>query len=223
MPKLLVVDDDEATRGLIRTRLSGAYEVFDTGDPEQAIGLALEHKPDAILLDLLMPKFSGFELCQSLHSLSYTSRIPIFVISGESGVKYREHCTSLGAREFFQKPIDFEALKARLTAELEAKPVERRIHVRVKMRIVLRLRGTDAAGNYFEEIATTENASAGGFLCGCKADLVKDSVVEIFMEGEHERFAGRARVVRRESAGAPWQKYGFQFQERTQEWPLQPV
>jgi len=41
------------------------YEVIDTQDPEQALGLALEHKPDAILLDLMMPKFSGFELCQS--------------------------------------------------------------------------------------------------------------------------------------------------------------
>src|SRR5579862_4348048 len=67
VPKLLVVDDDESIRGLLRTRLSDSYQIVETGDPEQALALALEHKPDAILLDLMMPGFSGFELCQSFH------------------------------------------------------------------------------------------------------------------------------------------------------------
>jgi DNA-binding response OmpR family regulator len=79
--KILIVDDDEATLKLMRIRLSEAYEPICTRDPEQALGLALEHKPDAILLDLMMPKFSGFELCQSLRSLSYTYAIPIIVIT----------------------------------------------------------------------------------------------------------------------------------------------
>jgi DNA-binding response OmpR family regulator len=79
--KILTVDDDEATLNLMRTRLSEVYEVICTMDPEKALGLALEHKPDAVLLDLMMPKFSGFELCQSLRSLSYTSAIPIIVIT----------------------------------------------------------------------------------------------------------------------------------------------
>jgi DNA-binding response OmpR family regulator len=59
--KILIVDDDKAMCNLLRACLSEGYEVFDTVDPEQALGLALEHKPDAILLDLMMPKFSGFE------------------------------------------------------------------------------------------------------------------------------------------------------------------
>src|ERR1700733_11485186 len=77
---------------LLRACLSEGYEVIATVDPEQALGLALEHKPDAILLDLMMPKFSGFELCQSFRSLSYTSTIPILVITGEMGTKYKDHC-----------------------------------------------------------------------------------------------------------------------------------
>ena len=83
MQKVLVVDDDPAIRGLIRTRLQSSYEIIDTGDPEKAFGLALKHKPDAILLDLMMPGYSGFELCQSLHSVSYTSQIPVFIVTGE--------------------------------------------------------------------------------------------------------------------------------------------
>lgn len=221
MPKILIVDDDEAIRGLLRMRLSGAYQVVETGDPEQALGLALEHKPDAILLDLMMPGFSGFELCQSFHTLSYTSRIPIFVITGEAGTKYKEHCESLGARGYFHKPVDFAALKAALAEELKGKQPERRAHKRVQMRILLRLRGTDANGTAFNESSTTENVSAGGFLCNCASTLVKGAPVDVFLtSGGVERHAGRAHVVRKESTGAAWNRYGFQFEETTSDWVL---
>jgi DNA-binding response OmpR family regulator len=222
MPKLLIVDDDESIRGLLRTRLSDSYQIVETGDPEQALGLALEHKPDAILLDLMMPGFSGFELCQSFHTLSYTSRIPIFVITGEAGTKYKEHCESLGAKGYFHKPVDFAALKMTLATELKGKIPERRAHKRVQMRVILSLRGSDPGGKEFSESATTENISAGGFLCHCSATLIKDAVVQVFLtSGGHERFAGRAKVVRKDSAGSPWQRYGLQFIETTSDWVLQ--
>ncbi|HXQ25311.1 MAG TPA: response regulator [Candidatus Acidoferrales bacterium] len=222
MPKLLIVDDDESVRGLLRLRLSDTYQIVDTGDPEQALGLALEHKPDAILLDLMMPGFSGFELCQSFHSLSYTSRIPIFVITGEAGTKYKEQVESLGAKGYFHKPVDFAVLKAALAAELKGKQAERRAHKRVQMRVRLKLRGTDANGKAFEESTTTENVSAGGFLCNSVASLVKGASVEVFLtSGGVERHAGRAHVVRKESTGSAWQRYGFQFDQTTSDWVLQ--
>src|SRR5215813_5682678 len=145
MQKILIVDDDKQMLGLHKLRLADTYETIETESPEEALGLALQHKPAAILLDLMMPKFSGFELCQSLHTLSYTSLIPIFVITGESAVKYKQHCESLGARAFFEKPVDYRELKARLATELQARKLERRAHVRVRMRVILELR--HASGN----------------------------------------------------------------------------
>ena len=222
MPKILVVDDDEAVRGLLRMRLSGAYEIVETGDPEQALGLALEHKPDAILLDLMMPGFSGFELCQSFHTLSYTSRIPIFVITGEAGVKYKEHCESLGAKGYFHKPVDFAALKTAIADELKGKQPERRAHKRVQMRVLLKLRGTDPGGKQFEESTTTDNVSAGGFLCNCATTLAKGSPVDVFLtSGGVESHAGRAHVVRKEPTGSALNRYGFQFDQTTSDWVLQ--
>jgi len=222
LPKILVVDDDETVRRMLRMRLADTYEIVDTGDPEQAVALTLEHKPDAVLMDLMMPGFSGFELCQTLHTLSYTSRIPIFVVTGESGTKYKEHCASLGAKGFFQKPIDFAALKATLATEMRTKLPERRKHKRVQMRVLLRLRGVGADGRTFEQLTTTENISAGGFLANCTATLVKGTPVEVFLTaGGQERFAGRAQAVRKESPGSPWQRYGFQFLETTSDWVLQ--
>jgi DNA-binding response OmpR family regulator len=134
---ILIVDDDQDVRNLHALRLSDVYNVVQTEDPEEALGLALEHKPAAILLDLMMPRLSGFELCQTLHALSYTSLIPIFVISGESANKYRAHCESLGATAYFEKPVDYKALKARLGQELRVTPSDRRAEVRLNMRVVL--------------------------------------------------------------------------------------
>lgn len=221
MRKILVIDDDPAVRAMHSARLSDLYQIIETGDPEQALSMALEHKPAAILLDLMMPNCSGFELCQCLHSLSYTSMIPIFIITGESKEKYKVHCESLGAQHFFEKPIDYKELKARLSAAVQASQPDRRAHVRVQVRVFLLLRGTEASGNRFEASATTDNVSAGGFLCSCTSPLQKDAIVDVFLVAPQERFAGRARVVRRESPNAPWQQYGFQFTELTGEWILQ--
>jgi len=221
-PKVLVVDDDEQIRKLVHIRLSDTYDVVETGNPEQAVALALSQKPDSILMDLMMPGYSGFELCQSLHNLSYTSRIPIYVISGEAGAKYREHCSNLGAKGYFQKPIDFAALKATLATELQNKLPERRKHKRVQMRVPIKLRGTDGAGKAFELETATDNLSAGGFIAICPVSLVKGAPVEVFVTaGANERLAGRAVTIRKESAGSPWQRYGFQFTETTPDWVLQ--
>jgi len=222
MHKLLIVDDDEAMRRMLKLRLSATYEVIETGQPEQAMELALVHKPDAILMDLMMPQFSGFELCQSLRSLSYTSRIPLFVVSGESGEQYKEQCQHLGAVDYFQKPVDFKRLHDRLLEEMEKNRPERRAAVRVRMKVILKLRGLDARGQPFEEMTSTENISVNGFLCQCMASLTKNSVVEVFLAGGIDKYAGRANVVRHEAPDTPWQKYGFHFQERTCDWVLQP-
>lgn len=224
MSKVLIIDDDDAMRGMLRLRLSDAYQIVDTGNPEQALGMALEHKPDVILLDLMMPGYSGFELCQSFHSLSYTSRTPVFIVTGQSGAKYREHCESLGARAYFQKPVDFAALNAAISAAVREKQPERRSQVRVRMRVILKLRGKDANGSPIEVAATTENVSAGGFLCACPSSLKKGAPFDVLLTSEgQERLAGRAKVVRQESSGAPWQRYGFQFEEITSDWVLQPM
>ncbi len=221
MPKILVVDDDADMRNLHKMRLSDTYEILETEDPEEALGLALEHKPAAILLDLMMPRLSGFELCHTLHTLSYTSRIPILVITGESAAKYKQHCEGLGASGFFEKPVDYKELKKTIAAALQTNQPERRAHVRVKMRVVLKLRGKDSTGKPFEISTVTENLSPGGFLAGCTATMNQGDVVEVFVVGDGERFAGRAKAVRCEARGAPWQRYGYQFLETTSEWVLQ--
>jgi DNA-binding response OmpR family regulator len=134
----LIVDDDEAIRRLVRLNLTDLYEIFDTGQPEEALALALEHKPDAILLDL--PGYSGFELCKIFTSFSATQLIPVFVISGEGGAKTKDFCCDLGAAGYFEKPVDFNALRDSL-AQVHSLRMERRKEVRVGPRVPLKLSG----------------------------------------------------------------------------------
>jgi two-component system, cell cycle response regulator DivK len=221
MPRILVVDSDPAMRRLTSAHLRDSWEVIDSGSAEDGLKLALECKPDVILLDLMMPQFSGFELCHAIHSLSCTSNIPIFAMAGPSVGKLPQHCAQIGARGYFEKPLDFDEVQKVIRRELKKKGPERRMHLRVRMQVLLKLIGSAPDGDSWQEIVTTENISAGGFLCPCMNSLTKLSAVDVFLAGGVDVFVGPARVVRKESSGRSWHKYGFQFVGEARDWILQ--
>jgi DNA-binding response OmpR family regulator len=219
MQKLLVIDDEEPMRRLLRVNLSDLYEIIDTGDPEQGLALAMQTKPSAILLDLRMPRFSGFELCRTFTALTSTQLTPVFIVSGEAGSTTKSLCKELGATAYFEKPIDFDLLRSRLAEVLSAKRPERRSEVRVHLRAPLKLSASN--GKSFEERTHTENVSLNSFLCGCTASLNSNSVVKVFLLSGGEQFVGSARVIRSESADTPYPRYAFRFVEKSGQWMLQ--
>jgi DNA-binding response OmpR family regulator len=221
MGKLLIVDDDEALRRLMRIELSSTFEIIDSGEPEQGLALALEHRPEAILLDLRMPKYSGYELLQTFTSFSRTQMIPVIIVSGEAGGQTKEHCKQLGAAGYFEKPIDFEALRAGIIQIARKRPYIPRSEVRVRLHVVLKLRGTHSQGDKFEAIATTENVSLSGFLCSCAAELAINSIVDVYMTSYAEEYAGQAKILHSDSKGAPLRHYGCVFVNKKGPWVLQ--
>jgi CheY-like chemotaxis protein len=218
--RLLIVDDDAALRRLFRLNLSESYEIIDTGDPEQALALALEHKPDAILMDLRMPKFSGHELCRSFTSLSKTQPIPIYLVSGEILQNPDELCKELGAAGYFQKPIDFDALEKCL-ADLKRQKVVARSEVRVQLRVPLKLQGLDTGGKAFNEATSTEDVSLSGFQCPCNVSLRQDAILSVYLVSGGDELVGTARVARVGKSSGAATRYGFRFVEKTGPWVLQ--
>jgi DNA-binding response OmpR family regulator len=220
MSKILIVDDNDATRGFLRHRLEGAYDIADAGNPEDAVAMALDFKPDCILLDLMMPTLNGPGLCRSLKSLSYTRSIPIFVITGEPAANHKAFCKGLGAQECFANPLNIGQLTERLTATLKLQLPQRRRGARVQLGVILKLRGDDVNGNKFELLTTTKNVSVNGFYCVVGARLHKDSAVEVSLVTGGERFVGRARVVRTAYGTTTAEHYGFEFTQKSDNWIL---
>jgi DNA-binding response OmpR family regulator len=221
MGKILVIDDDPAIRKLLRVNLDDKFEVIDTGTPEEGLALAMEHNPDAILLDLRMPNFSGFELCQTFTSFSRTQLIPVYIVSGEAGAQTKEFCRELGAAGYFEKPVDFDALRARLDGIVKTRRVERRGEVRVRLRVPLKLSGNSGEGKPFQALTATDNVSLSGFLCSCIVKLAKDSLIDVYLVGNGEgEYAGKARVVRSELEESPCPRYGFRFIQKPENWVL---
>ncbi|HXN73225.1 MAG TPA: response regulator [Candidatus Acidoferrales bacterium] len=221
LPKLLIIDDDESIRKVMGFRLRDSYSIIDSGSPEEALALALQYKPDAILLDLMMPKYSGFEVCQTLSSLSFTSHIPILIVSGESSERYKALCESIGAKGFFQKPVNIEALQRKLESLIVLSHEETRPKPRVRLRIMLRLRGIDSTDTDFEIVTATENVSASGFLCGCSALVGLNSIVEVFLASDGAALTGKARVRQVDWPGTVGQRCDFEFLEKPIDWILQ--
>jgi CheY-like chemotaxis protein len=102
---VLVVDDDDAIREVIAEVLRDeGYEVACAGNGEQALTeLRRPHHPDLVLLDLMMPVMSGWELLELLQASTDLSQIPVVVVSA---------MTAPGACEHLTKPIDLESLLA---------------------------------------------------------------------------------------------------------------
>jgi DNA-binding response OmpR family regulator len=221
MQKLLVVSHDDITGNHIRTGLAEGFNVHQVSTVEQALAFAIEHKPNGIIIDFAMPRMSGIELCQSLRGITYTSRIPIFALVEKSNSGSNISKEDLGVTSLFEKPIEMEEIKNRLNYELEGQHPQRRAHVRIKMRTILKLSGIDANGQRFDELTATENVSVGGFLCNSTTTLAESAVVEVYLVTESERRVGKARVARKEKFVGPWQRYGFQFEEKTTEWVVQ--
>ena len=220
MAKLLIIDDDNATRKALRVRLQDSYEILDSNSPEDALTLALQHKPDAILLDLMMPGYSGFEVCQTISSMSFTQHIPILIISGASEERYTEFCENIGAKGFFEKPVDFDALERRLTELIESSRRSPRPEPRIRMKVMLALRGIDSTKKEFALTTATENVGSHSFLCPCSASLVAGAIVEVFLARDGQPFVGKARVTRVDRPATPEQRCDFHFLEEPFHWVL---
>jgi DNA-binding response OmpR family regulator len=215
------VDDEAPIRRLMRINLEDRYTIVVTGDPELALEAALRSKPNAILLDLRMPNYSGFELCRTFKSIACTQMIPIIIVTGEAGADTKSYCQELGAAAYFEKPIDFDALRTGLEKVLQAAHPERRGEVRVNLRAMLNLRGTDRQRKPFEEMCDTENVGKSTCSCSCTALLDKRSKVSVSMVTGGKRFLGMARITRSDDGNPIRFRYAFRFVRQDVNWILQ--
>ena len=115
MNKVLIADDDAAVRAVVRATLGeDAYEIVEAADGEDALERAREHLPDLMLLDVMMPRRSGIDVCRALKSDPRTAGIIVVMLTGRSLEEERAAGLDLGADDYFTKPFSPVALLRRV-------------------------------------------------------------------------------------------------------------
>ena len=115
--RILVVDDDRAVRESLRRSLEfHGYQVDLASDGQQALDLVTTQRPDAMVLDVMMPRLDGLEVCRRLRSTG--DDLPVLVLTARDSVSNRVSGLDAGADDYLPKPFALEELLARLRALL---------------------------------------------------------------------------------------------------------
>lgn len=115
MPKILIVDDDKGATDLLeRIMLSQGYEPTSVNDSSKAIEVANAVNPDLIILDLMMPEPTGFQLCRMFRELPNFLFTPILIVTALDDTDSRVVAYGAGADDYITKPLHIEELTQRV-------------------------------------------------------------------------------------------------------------
>lgn len=121
MIKILIAEDEENIVNLIKLILGDKYELIVANDGEEAIKLAESSKPDLILLDVMMPKINGFQVCETLKKNKKTNQIKIIFLSAKVMKNDVNRGLSCGAIDYIKKPFEPEEFEKRIKSAIEKK------------------------------------------------------------------------------------------------------
>jgi two-component system cell cycle response regulator DivK len=120
--RVLVIDDDASTRARIADELTGAgYVVATAANGEDGLEEAMRFRPDAIVLDLVLPELSGFSVARIVRALESLRSVPIVAVSGLVSGPLREEALAAGCDVFLAKPVAAARVLERLELLLTAR------------------------------------------------------------------------------------------------------
>ena len=120
-PKILVVDDDSSIREILETQLTRlGYAVALAADGQEAVAAFKSTAPDAILMDVMMPRMDGLAACQEIRQLEKKSgrRVPVIFLTARDSTHDKTSAALSGGDEYVAKPISLQELRERLEAAL---------------------------------------------------------------------------------------------------------
>lgn len=119
---VLIVEDEVAIRGMLGLFFQNwGLDVLEAGDGENGVRIAEEELPDIIMLDIMLPQMSGFDVITLLQSNPKTKGIPIIICTARRGLEDVERCLDAGADDYIQKPFEPSAMEKKVRVSLEKK------------------------------------------------------------------------------------------------------
>ena len=132
-PLILIVDDNPANVEILQMRLlANNYEIITATDGEMGLAVAREKLPDLILLDIMMPKIDGLEVCRLLKNDPGLPFMPIIIVTAKADSKDIIAGLEAGSDEYLTKPVDQGALVARVKSMLRIKDLHDRVKDQAK-------------------------------------------------------------------------------------------
>ena len=108
--KVLVVDDEENVRRLLRSMLGNKYIVLEATDGKVAVDIARSQRPDIILMDLMMPNMDGYTACHAIKQDPATKAIPIVMVTAVGQELNKKLAKEMGASDYITKPFSLRDL-----------------------------------------------------------------------------------------------------------------
>lgn len=119
MKKLLIVDDEAGVRALVRMTLdSGVYEIFEASEGFEALDLAREHRPDLVLLDVMLPDVSGMDVCRKIKDDPDLASTTVVMLTARAQTNDVGDAEEAGADGYFTKPFSPIALTRKVESIL---------------------------------------------------------------------------------------------------------
>lgn len=186
--KILIIDDTAANIQMLNEFLQGDYNIYFATNGPDGIRMARQALPDLILLDIMMPKMDGYEVCAKIKADPLTRQIPVIFITSMSNVEDEAKGLASGAIDYITKPVSAPIVKARVKIHLEVKRHRDNLEKltieldKKNQELILLARNDALTGlanrRYFDEILDLEikRASRSGHLLSlilCDVDFFK--------------------------------------------------
>jgi adenylate cyclase len=127
--RILIVDDNEINRDILVTRLEAhGYHTLQAADGVEALASIRKNRPDLVLLDVMMPKIDGLEVCRQVRADSSLPFLPIILVTAKADSTDIVAGLDAGADEYLTKPVDQSALVARVRSMLRIKVLHDQVH-----------------------------------------------------------------------------------------------
>lgn len=129
MDTILIADDTKANIKILMELLGDSYDLLVAKDGKSAIEIACEENPDLILLDILMPKMDGFEVCKELKKNAKLNDVPIIFLTAKTDEDSIETAYDLGGCDYVTKPFRPKELRAKVKRELHLKKLQNELNL----------------------------------------------------------------------------------------------
>jgi len=132
---ILIIEDHADVRTLIRQTVQNGYRIIEASDGEQGIEKAIEHIPDLIICDVMMPVKDGYQVCSELKTDERTSHIPVILLTAKAASEEKITGLETGADDYLTKPFDSKELLARVKNLVE---LRKNLRKRFTQKVILK-------------------------------------------------------------------------------------